>query len=349
MIMAIVTIFTELLLQAVPSRRHCWWREILCVLLWIIIASAVPATIVLTIKHRTLDITHLGYTGDTIELLRVDGFWYEYLRISQVVEGGDDEHRVQLYLPRCSDVEIHETSSDYVSPYHQHSQKSRQMGAMQHVYLLSGSSVSYTFCMQSNETADTSKAMFFVFNDREKYTEYVYRDGNGKKSVFQYKLAVGPSDQSPICSTFTFTAKKSNYYFMAGQCNGGVTYHYNVTLNTKFLNFKDYRENKSCSALTVNHDCEIPVGTQFLSKLEKYCLLAHIIPRKGRSKLSPTTHLRVSAGKRGEVVAIPVMVIVVGVAGLLVVVVTYCCCCCKKCCLGHRPIIRGRRYTLISV
>ena len=305
----------------------------------------------LTVKHQTLDLVQLGYEGDTIELLRVNGFWYENLRVSQEVEGWDDEHRIQLYLPRCSDVEIYEKSSHYVSPYHKDSVKSRQMGVMLYVYLLSGSSVSYSFCMKSmNESVDTSGTMFFIFNDRAKYVEYVYREGNGKKtSIFQKKLSVARSDQSAICSTFTFTAKKSNYYFMAGQCSGGISYQYNVTLNTKFLNFRDYKENKSCSALTAKHDCEISVGTQFLSKSEKYCLLAHIIPRsKGdRRKMSPTTHLRVTAGKRGEVVAIPVIVIVVGVVGLLVVVVTYCCCCCKKCCWGQR--LRSRQYTLISV
>ena len=342
-------LFIELLLQAIPSRRHCWWREILCILLWVIIASAVPVTIVLTIKHQTHDESYLGYAGDMIEMLRVNGFWYEYLKVSQEVEGGDHEHRVQLYLPPCSNIEIHERSSYYVSPYHQHSRQSRQMGVMEYVYLLSGSSVTYRFCLHSNETG-TSRAVFFVFNDRVKYMEYIYGERNGKKSsVFQYKLAVGESDQSPICSSFTFTAKNNDYYFMTGWHDAGVTYQYNVTLNTKFLSFRDYRENKSCPALTAEHDCEIPVGSQFLSKSEKYCLLAHIIPRKGskHEKFSPTTHLRVNAGKRGEVVVIPIMVIVVGVVGLLVVVVTYCCCCCKRCCLGQRS--RGRRYALISV
>ena len=86
-----------------------------------------------------------------------------------------------------------------------------------------------------------------------------------------------------------------------------------------------------------------------MSKSEKYCLLAHIIPRRGNKHemISSTTHIRVNSGKRGEVVVIPILVIVVGVVGLLVVVVTYCCCCCKKCCYGHRP--RGRGYTLTNV
>ena len=143
--------------------------------------------------------------------------------------------------------------------------------------------------------------------------------------------------------------QKSNYYFMTGSSAAGVTYQYNISMHTKFLNFKGNKENKSCSALTAKHECEIPVGSQFLSKSEEYCLLAHIIPRSGgnkKRKILQTTHLRVNAGKRGEVIVIPIMVIVVGVVGLLVVVVTYCCCCCKKCCWGRRS--SSQHYTLIN-
>ena len=319
-------------------------------MLWIVIASAVPATIVLTVQHQTLDTAHLGLGGDTVELLRVDGFWYEYLRVSQVLEGGDDEHRVQLYLPPCSDIEIHEKTTSYVSPTHRHSYPTRQMGVMEYIYLLSGSSVTYDFCAQSNETDYVPQAQFFVFNDRSKYLEYVFGQGNGKKmSVYNHRMTVGTSNKPTECSKFTFSAKKTGYYFMTGWADAGVTYQYNVTLHTKFLDFRDYRENKSCSALTVKRDCEIPVGSQFLSKSEKYCLLAHVIPRREgkRKRVSGTTHIRVNAGKREEVVVIPILVIVVSVVGLLVVVVTYCCCCCKKCCWGRRS--RGRQYTLINV
>ena len=90
-------------------------------------------------------------------------------------------------------------------------------------------------------------------------------------------------------------------------------------------------------------------NTHRFSISEKYCLLAHVIPRREgkRKRVSGTTHIRVNAGKREEVVVIPILVIVMGVVGLLVVVVTYCCCCCKKCCWGRRS--RGRQYTLINV
>ena len=341
---------TELLLQAVPSRRRCWWREGLCILLWVVIASAVPATIILTVKHHTLDVTHLGYEGDTVELLRVNGFWYEFLKVSQIVKESDDEHRVQLYLPLCSDIEIHEKSSYYRSPVHQHSQATRQMGVMEYLYLLVGSSVTYSFCMKSNTTEDVSGSQFFVFNDQIKYMEYVYGGTNGEKtSVYSHKLANGLPQGSLACLMFTFIAKKNSYYFMTGSSAAGVTYQYNISIYTKFLNFSDYKENKSCSALTVKHKCEIPVGSQFLSKSEEYCLLAHTIPRSEgnkKKKILQTTHLRVNAGKRGEVIVIPIMVIVVGVVGLLVVVVTYCCCCCKKCCWGRRS--SSRHYTLIN-
>ena len=301
-------------------------------------------------KYQTHETTYLGYGGDTIELMSVNGFWYDFLTISEVVETEDDEHRVQLYLPRCSDIAIYEKSTRYTSPHHCHSYPSRQIGSMEYSYLVSGSRVWYSFCMKSNETVNSPYAQFFVFNDHLKYRDYVNGGGNGKKtSIFRQKLKIGTSLESAICSNFTFTAKKSAYYFMTGWCPAGVTYQYNVTSHIKYFNFKDYRENKSCSALTENHVCEIPVGRQFLSKSEKYCLLAHIIPRHGNKHemILSTTHIRVNSGKRGEVVVIPILVVVVGVVGLLVVVVTYCCCCCKKCCYGHRP--RGRGYTLINV
>ena len=334
-----------------PTRRRCWWREILCFLFWIVIASAVPATIILTIQHRTQELIYLGYSGDTIELMSVDGFWYDDLTVSQVVvETEDRENRVQLYLPRCSDIEVYQKSGHYVSPYHCHSYPSRHIGTVEYTYLVSGSTVTYSICMKSNETQNVPQAQFFIFNNLLKYQDYVYGSSSGKKtSVFQQRMNIGTFLESAVCSKFTFTAKKSSYYFMTGWLPAGITYQYNITSHTKYLHFKDYRENKSCSALTGDHECEIPVGSQFLSKSEKYCLLAHIIPHSGNRhwRASPTTHVRVSSRKREEVVVIPILVILVGVVGLLVVVVTYCCCCCKKCCHGHRP--RGRGYTLINV
>ena len=331
-----------------PSRRWCWWREILCILFWIIIASAVPVTIVLTVKHRSHDMMYLGYGGDTIELLKVNGFWYDYLTVMQVVEADDHEHRIQLYLPPCSHIKVREKLGRYVSRYHHHSYPTRRMGTIDYLYLLPGSKVTYNICMKSNETYDQPQAKFFIFNEQRKYQDYINGVKNGKKvSVSEYKLSVGRSLRY-ACSEFTFTAEKSSYYFMAGSCNAGITYQYNVTSLKRYLDFKDYRGNKSCSALTEKHACEILVGTAFLSKSEKYCLLAHVIPHRHKNKhahLSRTTHIRVNSGKRGEVVVIPTLVIVVGVMGLLVIVVTYFCCCCKKC-FNQRP--RGREYTIIN-
>ena len=334
-----------MLLQAEPSRRRCWWREIVCVLFWIIITSAIPATIIITVKHRSHDMTYLGYGGDTIELLTVDGFWYEYLTVSQVVKPNDHEHRIQLYLPPCSDIDVHERKEHYVSSYRQHTYPTRLMATLDYYYLLPNSRVTYSFCMMANETQSQSPAKFFVFNKQEKYVDYISGVKDGKKlSISQYQMFIGTPSE-PICTEFTFTAKKSDYYFFTGSCDAGITYQYNISTRTKYLHFKDYKENKSCSALTEHNSCEIPVGTAFLSKSEKYCLLAHVIPHKEHKQLSPTTHIRVNAGKRGKVVVIPILVIVVSIMGLLVVVVTYCCCCCKKCCL-QRP---RRGYTLINV
>ena len=340
--------YLELLLQAFPSRRRCCWREMFCILFWVVIASAVPATVVLTLKNPTHDVIHLACSEDSIELLRVNGFWYEELTVSQMVAEGDNEHRIQLYLPQCSDIEVHEKSGHFKSPYHCHSYTTRQIGKMEYLYLLSGSTVTYRFCMKSNETQDVPQVEFFVFNDQIKYLNYISGVGNGRKlSTVRYTLRVATASESAVCSEFTFTAKESSYYFMTGWCKAGITYQYNITTHTRYLDFKDYHENKSCLALTEEHPCDLTVGRQFLSKSEKYCLLAHVIPhRNSREQTSRTTHIRVNARKRQEVVVIPITVIVVGVVGLLVVVVTYCCCCCRKCC-RQRP--RGRGYTLINV
>ena len=341
--------FTELLLQAVPSqRRCCCWRELMCILLWIIIASAIPATVVLNFKHQTHNVSYLGYGGDSIELLTVDGFWYEDLIVSQVVEASDQEHKIQLYLPLCSELDIHEKSGHFLSPYHCHSYPTRYLGVREFLHLLTGSKVTYSFCMRSNETQDVTEAEFYVFDDHSKYLDFVNGAGSGRKtSIHRYRMRVGTASEPIACTQFTFTAKKSSYYFMTGSSKAGVTYQYSVTTRIKYLDFKDYHENKSCSALTAKNPCEISVGEQFLSKSEKYCLLAHIIPHHNKhQQLSRTTHVRVYTVKRGEVVAIPIMVVVVGVAGLLVVMMTYCCCCCKKCCKRRS---QGRGYTLINV
>ena len=65
-------------------------------------------------------------------------------------------------------------------------------GDIQYIYLLSGSSVTYDFCAQSNETDYVPQAQFFVFNDRSKYLEYVFGQGNGKKmSVYIFVWMLG--------------------------------------------------------------------------------------------------------------------------------------------------------------
>ena len=336
----------ELLLQAVPSRRcFCWWREIACILFWIIIVSAIPVTVIVIIRHRSHDVTYLGYGGHTIELMKVNGFWYDDLTVSEVVEEGDSEHKIQLYLPPCSDIKVHEKSGHYISRKYQHSYPIRLLGTIDYLYLLPGSKVSYNLCLWSNETV--SPAQFFFFDDQKHYIDYINGDTDGvNTAIFYYDLAIGTPSKH-ICSQIIFTANTSAYYFMTGSCDAGVTYQYNVSTQTKLLEFRDYKENKSCAAVTESHSCDVPVGSAFLSKSEDYCLLAHILPHKKHSDLSPTTHINVNAGKREEVMVIPILVIVVGVVGLLAVVVTYFCCCCKKCCCRNHP--RNRGYTLINV
>ena len=333
-------------MQAVPSRRRWFcWRELVCILLWIVIVTAIPITVVVIVRHRPHGITYLGYGGYTIELMRVNGFWYDDLTVSEILEEGDSEHKIQLYLPPCSHLRLHEKSYHFISQQNYHAYPIKSMASIEYLYLLPGSKVSYSICLWSNGTV--SPARFFFFDEHTKYSDYINGVTEGTKtSVFYYDLAIGNTSRK-ICSQVIMTAKKSSYYFMTGSCSAGVGYQYNVTTLKKFLNHRDYKENKSCVAVTESNSCDIPVGSAFLSKSEDYCLLAHIMPHKKRSPLSPTTHINVDAGKREEVIVIPILIIVVGAVGLLAVVVTYFCCCCKKCCCRKQPKNRG--YTLINI
>lgn len=120
-----------------------------------------------------------------------------------------------------------------------------------YVYMLIGSELNYTICI--GNATEPSDSTFYAFNKEESYNNYLSSLSLGTpNSIFSQLIPIG-GENSIKCTSFTFDANATSYYFFALKAkyaNTRVKYNLSASINTLF--FEDYISSEEYSTCRIN-------------------------------------------------------------------------------------------------
>ncbi len=299
---------------AVKRRQKFCAAMCCCMFVFVcVIVTGIAGLFALAFYDTNESDTQLGYPGDTIVAGRADGYWYKEFDVTQET---NDDHRIQLDVIPCSDQQTHILS---VSQENLTLSPLTETHTLAAEYLLPGSTIRYDMCVTANDTDDVS-ASFFVFDAYSVFMDFFHERDNGlESSVMHQNIEMETSGE---CKRFSVehTAGHQSYYFHAIRFTGRVVGRYNVTSTIKFLNKTDY---DALCTVTRSQPCDLTFGRGFFGSSKDYCLLAFFTPEGSVS--SPITYIRVETKRRYDVLVLPAVLLVVGIAGLSTLL-SLCCC-----------------------
>ena len=276
----------------------------ICCFLTIILLVSIVAMIVLAVNDPPMSIEIRLIEGDTVILKRVESLQFNEVTVEEVLETGDSDHSISVYLLPCSILNVRFTTIYFQSRNLTLSTPSFEVGEqVGHIpiYLLSGSNITYHFRIWTNLSLLTPPE-FVIFNSYEDYSAFVSGHNDDPPNVLHQQLSVGTS-QDPKITKITYVVKEDEYYFMTGFSDAGITYQFNATDNVYYLNISDYRDNYTACYLSPELPCSFTTDKSFFGTNTEYCLIAHI--HQSFSEDPPSTHVIVKTKKRYTLLLIP--------------------------------------------
>ena len=317
--------------------HHLHWKWLLLYIpLCIVLLTAViaAATLVETRPENTKRVETME--GTTVYLDSQKGVWYRGWEVSDCasegggVEGGvsgigSDSVAGNIQLVDSDDVVLFEENvvKDDVEGY-QNSQLLKTLHGP--LYLMSGSTVSYQFCLTTNFTSSHSphrqlSSEFLIFNDIMDYTNYIHSSGrSGRETAIFHKETLIPSIGQSSCSNVTFRITKPDFYFTMYKLPPHVELQYHADIHVVYLNYTRYqlKEESECM-LEPSGSCDIEIPGTFSTK--DYTILAYI-PLQSADIAPNSTHLCVTTKQSLLVTVLPG--VIAGVILLLLAVVLIC-------------------------
>ena len=257
-------------------------------------------------------IIRLGYEDVTTMLASADSYWYESMLIKQSVEQESSRHNITLKIVDARELNIHNVSFEMDEEGFDH----KHVGIVKYLYLLEGSEVNTSICLETNITsALDEKIPIYVFDRSEAYNDFVnYIDMHVPLQTFY--LSVG-SLANPRCHEVNFVANKTAFYFVAGNYGEGLWFQYNSSIFMLYYEISDYRDAPTCEVF--DNTCELVLDSTGVSTSSKfYHLLGFVEPNDKRYN---TSILHIHVMKRFSIVVIPLTVLLVSI---LVIIGVYC-------------------------
>ena len=242
----------------------------------------------ITYKPLGASNTILAHHNDTILLAEaVDSFWHKNITVQQCVQKEDDDHDSDIYAIKSNEVVLKWSAMLVQSPIFYQDLPTFKAGVQNYLYLLPGSSFTYRMCLAST-TNQEQPATYFLFNDLEKYWNYVANTDSGKTNSIFYKTLIAGKSNRTICTEISYNITKPSYYFMVVNSPAYITYFYNFTLNKTEYDMSGFQS--SCRVSDYNQ-CNVSLkGGVF--RHTKYDIIAYVRPSLYEQSI--ITHLCIS-------------------------------------------------------
>lgn len=218
--------------------------------------------------------TILAHRNDTILLAEaVDSFWHANITVQQCVQKQDDYHDSDLYVIASNEIVLKRTALLVQSPMFYQDLPTFKAGVQNYLYLLPGSTFIYRMCLAST-TNQEQTATYFLFNNIEKYWDYIADTNSGKTNSILYKTLTAGKNNRTMCSEVFYNVTKPSYYFMVVNSPAYITYFYNFTLNKIEYDVSSFQS--SCRVSDYNQ-CEVSIKGGIF-KHTKYDVIAYVRP-----------------------------------------------------------------------
>lgn len=261
---------------------------VLCFLTLSVIAL-VALSVTYMLKHSKQSHV-IEVNGDTVYLDQVESRLYSSWTVTECLENDDFEHVTTLHRVKGNDVVIHEKNKTFESGRFRTSGLSRDTGIVENLYLLEGSWINYTMCLDSSSTY-VLNGKLFIFDRNKDLQNFLSGASDGTDTaVYQRHLPVGLNNQT-ICTSILFVVSRVSYYHITAEIPSDVLYMFNYTYSQLYLNGSDYA---SLCDVWLTHDCSVSIPSS-VSSTEKYTLLGSVEHIPPTIAVSPTTHICVTA------------------------------------------------------
>ncbi len=171
-------------------------------------------------------------------------------------------HREKLLSPHLDKKTEESLPSENQKP-------STEAGLIRYRYFLSGSSLTYTFCIGSKQPV-YEDATILIFNDEQKYKDFQDDPKSGAiLSVAQKKATIGIGSRK--CTTMTYDTSINTNLFITVLTPANISFNYIYSPHRYFYNESDYTSR--CNVSSSSRPCEAS-----LTEGMELSLLAYIIP-----------------------------------------------------------------------
>ena len=223
------------------------------------------------------------------------------LSVSEVVNRGDDFHTCYILIVPSSTLSYHQrtqndsfNSTTIIDGY--------PVINYRYVYMIKGSSLSIRACL--GNVSCSPNAVLYVFNNESQYADYV-KYSVSDTAVYSALLKVGGLGET-LCTTASFTAPSSDYYFFIMLLPAqGTKYSYYTLETEKYINYKDYLYDYSYCTVARGHNCSMSMvanstkdGGHAGTDDDDVTVLAYVQPNYSMG--SKINHLEVTFGSYEE-------------------------------------------------
>lgn len=317
---------------------------ILCLVAVVALLGVGTYTAIKYRPQRSDSLQFLGHRNDTILLKsNIDSFWSSNMSVTQCVRQGDASHDSYVYVVKSEGNLQNTTRSLKLSPVYYQDSPSYKSGILDYLYLLPKSSFMYRICMAS--TSNQSKnATYLLFNDIEKYWDYVNENEKGlTNSIFSKQLAVTRNNQT-TCTEIHYNVTKASYYFMMVLSPADIRYSYNFTLSKVAY---DTRNVTQYCQVSDSNTCEVTLLSQDF-KHENYDIIAYVRPDSFENSIITHLCLETYSGSSTLQKISYISLTLFGVAGVLLISTIIFFVCAILCPMSRKYMSSGEQQKLLN-
>ncbi len=332
------TVFCDTVTVILYSGSKCFSWFLLLMVLGLLAVSVITLT-VLAVNHlhsHNQQNPVLACNGDTIYLDQVGSLLYSSWSVRECPDQYDFEHVTTLHRVKGNGFVSHEEKLSFQSGRFTTTRVERDAGVLDNQYLLEGSWINYTMCLDTAKTSQLN-GEFFVFDDYVDLQNFFMGTSDGTDTaVYLHRLPIGSNNQT-VCTSIHYTISKTSYYYLTTKIPTGVAYMFNYTVYERYLNGTDYVP--LCN-VSLEHQCEVNIPNSFTN--QEYTLLGSVRYFPPMIVIPPTTHICVT---RNDSFFIPGVMSAVAGFLLLVLVSTLAICLCVRFCSMRRR--RRQKYVAV--
>ena len=217
-------------------------------------------------------------TGDTVDC--GEAHWTRvkrwHVQEKVLVEYGDHESKIQLKRVRETELDTLREKrierlwdNNFTVSSETHFTIPR--GYYKLPYLMSGSNITVSICLQSNTTIPNN-AHLYIFNDSFTVFNFLNNKTNGSThdAVFNTPLEVGAKGKKPQCHHKVYTVTSSAYYHVALEVAIGVTVIENITLDVVYINGSKLTQVEPC-VVDRRKSCFVSLKLQITETQTLFC------------------------------------------------------------------------------